>query len=95
MGCSHECGGQALLACHVRYGFRGQRFGEASHPEPPRRRSQFETQLDSDNDAPLITASRFGPLSSEDKTLSVRVSPLQVVLGRQFEMQSRPFPPEI
>ena len=48
---------------------------------PPRRRSQFETQLDSDIDAPLMTGGRFGPLSSEDETLSVRVSPVQEALG--------------
>ena len=40
----------------AKYGFRGQRIGEASNPGPSRRRSQFETQLDSDSDAPLITA---------------------------------------
>ena len=46
-----------------------------------KRLNQFETQLDSDSDALLITSGRFGPLSSEDETLSVRVSPVQVASG--------------
>ena len=54
---------------------RGQRIGEASNPGLPRRQSQFETQLDNDSDAPLITAGRFRPLLSEDETLSVIVRP--------------------
>ena len=43
-------------------------------------RTHQRTQLDSDSDAPLITGCRFGPLSSEDETFSVRVSPAQVAL---------------
>ena len=44
-----------MQACHGEVWFRGQRIGEASNPGPPRRQSQFDTQLDSsDSDEPLI-----------------------------------------
>ena len=62
----------------ARYGFRGQRIGEASNPGPPRRRSQFDTQLDSsDSDEPLVRCGRFAVLSSasdDEAALAVRCS---------------------
>ena len=70
-------------------GARGQRIGEAKDPGPKNKvlrgphlsgRTHQRTQLDSDSDAPLTTGGRFGPLSSDDETFSVRVSPAQVAL---------------
>ena len=47
----------------ARCGFRGQRIGEASNPGPPRRRSQFDTQLDSSEiDALLVRSGRLAVL---------------------------------
>ena len=59
----------------ARYGFRGQQVGEASNPGPPRRRSQFDTQLDSsESDAVLVPNGRFAMLSStSDDALAVAV----------------------
>ena len=62
----------------ARYGFRGQRIGEASNPGPPRQRSQFDTQLDSsDSDELLVHCGRFAVLSStsdDEAVVAVRCS---------------------
>ena len=69
----------------ARYGFRGQRIGEASNPGPPRRRSQFDTQLDSsDSDGPLVRCGRFAVLSD------VRVN-VRIITAVHADVESRGF----
>ena len=48
-----------------KYGLRGIRVGEASHPSPVSCAKSRRTQMDSDSDAPLVISGRFMALSRE------------------------------
>ena len=49
----------------AKYGLRGIRVGEASHPGPVSRATSRRTQIDSDSDAPLVNSGRFMALSRD------------------------------
>ena len=76
-GCAHECAGQAMQACHGEVWFLWAADWGGITPRTSRRRSQFDTQLDSsDSDEPLVRCGRFAVLSStsDDEAVAVRCS---------------------